>query len=186
MQRAKDKVWMENVKTSVLRVTKHLEREDRKFALDYLRGHIKVDDLHQQAIKKFPSKVIYFGEGSLNPDIVVVTRDLITKEQRNKLETALKKMGASTSDLYYAYLRFVKTKKKQEDRQEILERLVNILSPKLVIAFDGVQLYQLSPKSKMLYTELPAEVLVSEDGAEHRKWFGRTLKSFLTDCDLVK
>lgn len=186
MQRSKDKVWMENVKTSVLRVTKHLEREDRKFALDYLRGHIKVDDLHQQAIRQFPNKVIYFGEGSLNPSIVVVTKDPITKEQKSRLESALKKMRVPLTDIYYSHLRFVKTKKKQEERREIFERLIQILSPELIIAFDDVELSQLTPKSKLLATGMPVSVLVDPEAAENRKRFGRTLKGFVDDCELVK
>lgn len=173
MYRSKDKDFMDDLKDTVLTVTKDQEKEDRKFSLDYLRIHVKVDDLRQQAVKKFPNRTIDFGEGMMAPDVVVVTKDPIQKAEKEKLNVALKKLGVPLETVFYAHLRFVKTKKKQDARKDIFEKLINILSPKLVLAFDKVQM---SVKSDVCDTGASIEVLTDKDKKDARKQLALKMK----------
>lgn len=140
MYRSTDKEFMKSIQSSLLAVTKGQEKEDRKYALDYLRTHVRIDDLHMMARKKFPNAIIEFGTGSYNPKIVVVTKDPISKECADKLRAAWKRMNLTEDDVYYLHLRFVKTKRKQEERKAIVEKMLAMLSPNLVIFFDKVEL----------------------------------------------
>lgn len=138
MYRSRQKEYMEDLKHSVLHVTKGLDKEDRKFALDYLRRHVKIDDLHRSALKEFPQKTIVFGSGSHVARIVILTKDPIKPQAKAQLDKAWDKMNIQPHDVYYAHLRFVATKKKQEKRQEILTKLLEIINPTVIISFDGL------------------------------------------------
>lgn len=140
MYRSKDRDFMEGIKVSVLEATKGHDKEDRKYAINYLRTHVKIDDLYELAKKKFPGKIFEFGSGSYNPKVVVVTKDPISDDHKEKLALAWRKLKVPEQDVYYTHLRFVKTKKKQEDRQDLLNKLVNILSPTLTVVFDDLTL----------------------------------------------
>lgn len=131
--------WIDEMSQAVVTVTKGFDKPDRKYAYNYLRNHVKIDEIHQYAIRKFKGKEIEFGTGSLSPDVVVVTRDPITKEQKDRLVQAWKKLDIPPDEVYYAHLRFVKTKQKQDIRQDILDRLVQTLNPGFLLAFDGVK-----------------------------------------------
>ncbi|MNO70507.1 hypothetical protein D3C76_613930 [compost metagenome] len=132
--------WLEEMSQSVVTVTKGFDKPDRKYAYNYLRKHVLVDEIHQLAIRKFRGKTIEFGTGSLHPEVVVVTKDPITKEQKERLVQAWKKLDIPPDEVYYAHLRFVKTKQKQEIRHDILNRLVQTLEPGFLLAFDGVRI----------------------------------------------
>lgn len=138
MYRSRDKEFMNELKVRVLDVTKGLPKEDRKYAIDYLRTHVRIDDLYALARRKFRNKTFEFGSGSYNPKIVVVTKDPISPDHVTKLSSAWRKLGIGDNELFYAHLRFVKTKKKQKARQDLFDKLINILSPVLVVAFDSV------------------------------------------------
>lgn len=176
MYRSKNKELMADLKSTVLQATKGFDRDDRAFALDYLRSHIKLDDLHKLAVKAFPNRPINFGVGSNAPRLVVVTKDPIGKEEKAKLDGALRRFGFAEIDVYYAHLRFVKTKKKQQDRQEILEKLVNILDPKLVIVFDKVAM---NVKPEVYQTQQSVSVLTDTEKKDERKKFTRDLKKLV-------
>jgi hypothetical protein len=176
MYRSKDKGFMEAMKVSVLKVTKGQDKEERKYALDYLRKHVKMDDLHELALKKFPNKRFAFGQGSYNPKLVVVTKDPIKPEHKQKLELAWKKLKLSDSDVYYAHLRFVKTSKHQATRQDIVEKLINILSPNVTIIFDNVTLDNL--KGECYEVGASAGVLADANQKEQRKELTTKLRSF--------
>ena len=148
MFRSRDKEFMKGIQTSLLAVTKGQEKDDRKYALDYLRAHVRIDDLHHMALKKFPNKIIDFGSGSYNPKIVVVTKDPISEDAKNKLRAAWKRLNLTEDDVYYLHLRFVKTKRKQEERKEIVNKMLTMLSPALTVVFDNVELD--IPKEKIL------------------------------------
>lgn len=140
MYRSRDKEFMKGIQTNLLAVTKGQDKEDRKYALDYLRTHVRVDDLHHLALKKFPNKIIDFGSGSYNPKVVVLTKDPITEEHKNKLRAAWKRLDLTEDDIYYLHLRFVKTKRKQEERKNIVNKMLAMLSPALTVVFDNVEL----------------------------------------------
>ena len=177
MYRSRDQALMEDLKKSVLDVTKGYDKSDRKYALDYLRTHIKVDDLHQYALKKFPNKTILFGTGSLVPKIVIVTKDPISDEHQAKLNNVWTKMKLTEDDVYYAHLRFVKTKKKQDIRMEIFEKLLHMLHPRVILSFDGVE----SPKFKEITEHViliphSIDIISKEDATDERKELTKRLK----------
>lgn len=171
--RSTDKKFMDKIKKNVLAVTKHQEKETRKYALNYLRNHIKIDDLHKRAIKEFPGRVIVFGEGPYCPDLVIVTKNPIKQEQKEKLEKAWNKLRIPKEKIYYAHIRFVSTKKKQLIRQEIVEKLIDFLSPKAVLLFDDVSV---KAKSEILSISHPIQTLVDPDKSEERKDITKKLK----------
>lgn len=179
MYRSKDQALMDGLKESVLKVTKGEDNPDRKYALNYLRTHIKVDDLHQYAMKKFPGKVIEFGQGSLQPKIVIVTKDPIKDEDRVKLDNVWMKMKISEDDVYYAHLRFIKTKKKQAERLDIFEKLVHMLRPTIILAFDGVKSSKFDTiSSHVSLLDYPIEIISNPDKPKERKELTAILKSF--------
>jgi hypothetical protein len=171
--RSSDKEYMDSLKTSVLHVTKGLEREDRKYALDYLRTHLKIDDLHQHALKHFPGKTIVFGEGTFQPKVVVVTNNPIKPDEKEKLEKAWTKLRVPLHDVYYAHLRFVATKKKQDRRLEIFNKLLSILSPNVILSFDGVEI-----ETDKEWVEFPSKVsiLTDEGSRDEKKKLTQVLK----------
>lgn len=140
MYRSKDKKLMNHIKTEVLHATKGLEKEDRKYAIDYLKTHIRVDDVYQMAIKKFPGKELDLGKGSYQPKVVILTLDPITQDEQAKLGMAWRRLGLTENDLFYAHLRFIKTKKKQAERKHVIEKLIQILKPGLLLVFDNVEI----------------------------------------------
>lgn len=139
MYRSRQKEYMDDLKSNVLHVTKGLDKEDRKFALDYLRRHVKIDDLHRSALKEFPQKTIIFGSGSHVARIVILTKDPIQPQAQEQLDKVWEKMKIQPHDVYYAHLRFVATKKKQEQRQDILTKLLEIINPTVILSFDGLK-----------------------------------------------
>lgn len=170
--RSTDKDFMDQLKKNVLSVTTHQDKEQRKYALDYLRTHVRIDDLHQLAIKEFPKKTIVFGEGPYNPLLVVVTTNPITADQKQPLEKAWSKLGVPPEEVYYAHLRFVSTKKKQDKRQDILNKLIHILSPKALFAFD-VSVDTALPLVSVPYS---IQTLVDSDTVDARKEITQKLK----------
>lgn len=178
MYRSKNREFMEGIKVSVLEVTKGQSKEDRKYAIDYLRTHVKMDDLHELAKKKFPGKIFEFGRGSYNPKIVVVTKDPISDEHREKLALAWRKLKITEQDVFYTHLRFVKTKKKQEDRQDLLNRLINILSPTLTVVFDNLTL---DVKMEIYEVGDGINILTNPDDKEARKDLTNRLRAYKKD-----
>lgn len=170
MYRSKDKKLMEGIKNTVLHVTRGQEKEDRKYAIDYLRTHVRMDDQILYAKKKFPSKEIIFGEGSLQPKLVIATRDPITPEQKDRLENVWKKMNLTENDIYYIHLRFVKTKKKKEVREQIFYRLLKMLAPKILFTFDQfIEQDKVEESVKLFPSAYPATILSDEEAKEERK-----------------
>lgn len=155
--RSKQKEYMENIKESVLFVTKGMKKEDRKFAIDYLRKHVKIDDLHQYAIKHFKNKPIVLGFGSFNASVVVLTKNPIEPEVKVKLDKAWEKLKIPSEKIYYTHLRFVSTKKKQDIRQEIVEKLLDIISPNVVLTFDNLELKV--PKEQIVLPYSPSVLI---------------------------
>lgn len=126
------------IKEVVLDLTEGLPKEDRKFALDFLRKHVKIDELHAEAIEFFNKKEIVFGSGSKNPVIVIITKLEITKEQKARLLNAFNKMGLQDTDVYFATNNFVVTRRYKDEREEFVINLLRILKPKVVMSFDGL------------------------------------------------
>jgi hypothetical protein len=180
MYRAQNQAWLDEVSESIVKVTKGFEKPDRKYAYAYLHNYVKLDDLHKAAIRKFPGKTIEFGFGSMKPIVAVVTKDPITKDQKEKLKLAWKKLGIPEDEVYYAHLRFVKTKKKQEARQEILNKLIGILKPQMLIAFDGVKV---DYEGDAYQTDDPISIVTSPEATEERKQMMRALKNFSDSSD---
>lgn len=130
--------FMEDLKDDVLSVTSGFDKEDRKFALDFLRKHVRVDDLHAEALEFFKKKTIVFGTGSFNPTIVVITKDAIPSPAKKMLESAFDKMGLNESQLYFATSNFVVTRRYIDRRVEFCARLLSTLKPKIILSFDGI------------------------------------------------
>jgi hypothetical protein len=175
MYRSKDKDFMEHIKKEVLQVTKGLDKEDRKFAIDYLRTHVKIDDLYLYARKKFPGKTLEFGNGSFQPKVVVLTKDPISNEHREKLDIAWRKLNLMDDDIYYAHLRFVKTKKKQEIRKDIIEKLIDMLQPELTVIFDDVEV---SVSGKCYEVKESISILTDSEQKDARKELTGRLRNF--------
>lgn len=180
MYRAQNQAWMDEINESIVKVTKGYEKPDRKYAYAYLQNYIKLDDLHKVAIRKFPGKTIEFGFGSLRPIVAVVTKDPITKDQKEKLKLAWKKLDIPEDEVYYAHLRFVKTKQKQEERQKILDQIIGILKPKFLITFDGVEV---DFDGDSYQTKDPISIVTDPEAKEERKQLMRALKKFSGDSD---
>lgn len=165
MYRSAEKEFMDGLKASVLTVTKGIEKEDRKYALDYLRTHVRLDDLHRYALRHFPEKLLVFGEGSYNPSVVIVTKNPISLKAKQLLEKAWERMGIPVEDVYYAHLRFVATKKKQAIRQEVLNRLLDALSPTVILTLDHIQV-----ESKVDAIDFPYPItILTEPGSQDEK-----------------
>ena len=126
------------IKEVVLDLTEGLPKEDRKFALDFLRKHVRIDQLHAEAIDFFNKKEIVFGSGSKNPTVVVLTKREATKEQKARLLHAFNKMGLEDTDVYFATNNFVVTRRYKDEREEFVLNLLRILKPKVVMSFDGL------------------------------------------------
>ena len=173
MQQSRKKEYMDQLKSNVLTVTRGLEKEDRKLALDYLRRHVRMDDLHRYALKYFPEKTIVLGSGSNVARLMIVTRDPIKAEAKKRLERAWEKMNIPPQDIYYAHLRFVATKKKQDKRQEILNKLVEIINPQVVLTFDNIEV---EAKKELVNFPYPIHILTRPDTKEQRKLLTRQLK----------
>ncbi|WP_422661663.1 hypothetical protein ACK8P5_26435 (plasmid) [Paenibacillus sp. EC2-1] len=165
MYRSKDKEYMDGIKESALKVTRGQDRDDRKFAVDYMRTSIKIEDLHASAVQQFPGKIIDFGSGSLAPTVVVVTKDPIGRAEKERLIGVFKKMQIE-NEVFFTHLRFVKTKKKQDERLDIFQKLINILAPKTVLIFDKVKV---EVKPDVLKTGEDVSVLTDPDKRSERK-----------------
>ena len=126
------------IKEVVLDLTEGLPKEDRKFALDFLRKHVRIDELHAEAVEFFNKKEIVFGSGSKNPTVVVLTKKEIAKEQKTRLLHAFNKMGFEDTDVYFATNNFVVTRRYKDEREEFVMNLLRILKPKAVMSFDGL------------------------------------------------
>ncbi len=126
------------LKEVVLDLTEGLPKEDRKFALDFLRKHVKLEELHAKAVDLFNKKELVFGSGSKNPTVVVLTKHEIQRDQKNRLLLAFNKMGLEDTDVYFATNNFVVTRKYKEEREQFVLDLLRILKPKVVLSFDGI------------------------------------------------
>lgn len=175
MYRSRDKDFMNSIKKQVLEATKGQEKEDRKFAVDYLKTHVLIDDLYQLAVKKFPGKEFEFGQGSYHPKVVVLTKDPISQEHMTKLTAAWRKLKLEDSDVFYTHVRFVKTKKKQDIRKDIIEKLISMLSPDLLVTFDDVDV---SFKGKQYQVQSPITILTNVDEREKRRELTTQLRDY--------
>lgn len=173
MYRSTDKEVMEKLKTNVLTVTKGTEKEDRKYALDYFRTHIRVDDLHRYALRHFPGKTLILGQGSYSPRVVVVTKNPISTTAKQLLETAWERMKIPTEDIYYTHLRFVATKKKQTIRQEILDKLIDTLRPMAVLTFDEINV---ETKVEPIIFPHPIKILTTSGSKDEKRLLTKKLK----------
>lgn len=129
---------MEDLKDEVLSVTDGFHKEDRKYALDFLRKHVRLDSLHHEAIEFFNKKTIVFGTGSFNPTVVVVTKNPIQVDTKKLLESAFEKMGLNESNLYFATYNFVFTRRYTDERDDFFARLLSVLKPKVILSFDDI------------------------------------------------
>ena len=173
MYRSASKDYMNNLKDTVLEATKGQEKYDRKYALKYMQTHVKLDDLHRMGVKHFPRRSIVFGSGSLRPKIVVLTRQPIDETNKQKLDRAWEKLNLSYRDVYYAHLKFVATKKKQDKRKEMVGKLLEILAPQVVLVFDDVDV---EADVSMVDTQLPVSVVSNPKAKEETKLLTRKLK----------
>lgn len=168
-----DKAWMDDMSDKIVKVTKGFDKSDRRYAYDFLRKHIVIDNIHQQAIRKFRGKTIEFGTGSLNPIVVVVTKDPITKEQKERLNQAWNRLSIPTDEVYYAHLRFVKTKQKQDIRLNIFNELLDALSPQFLLAFDGVPITYDGAQHAMNH---PIDIVTDPNCKDERREMMKALK----------
>ncbi len=173
MERSTNEAFMNDLKKSVLNVTKGEDRKDRKYALTYLRKHVRLDDLHQKAVRSFPRRPIVFGQGHYAPSIVVLTKDPILEEAKQKLNRAWERMGINTDSIYYAHLRFAPTKKKQKQRQQILEELLTILNPKGILIFDSIVV---KTKAQIIDVEIEIQNLLTPQTKEDTRKITRKMK----------
>lgn len=164
---------LREVGETVRLATKGFDKSDRKFAYHYLRNHVLLDELHAEAVKAFKGKIIQFGSGSLAPKIVVVTRDPIPLNAKHKLEKAFQKLDIPTDEIYYAHLRFVSTKRKQDIRQDLLNKLVNTLRPHYVLSLDSVNIDTDIPG---YFTADHVSIFTDPEAKEERKALMRALR----------
>lgn len=170
---------MENLKEDVLSVTMGFDKEDRKFALDFLRKHVRIDELHTEAIDFFKKKAIVFGSGSVNPTVVVVTKDTISVDAKKMLENAFDKMGLNESQLYFATSNFVVTRRYTEDREDFFIRLLSLLKPKVIISFDSIN-YAEDVDANYMNTEISVEELINPDSKKARSELNNYFKKIKT------
>lgn len=163
------KDFMEDLKEDVLSVTEGFDKEDRKFALDFLRKHVRTDELHAEAISFFKKKTIVFGSGSVNPAVVIVTKDTIPAEVKKMFENAFDKMGLNESQLYFATHNFVVTRRYVNERKDFFVRLLSTLKPKVIISFDNID-YADEVDSDYMNTEISVKEIIDADnkGARSR------------------
>lgn len=177
MYRSKDKKFMDSIKKSVLSVTQGNDKDSRKYAIDFLKTYVRMDDLHLYAIKDFPKSAFSFGDGSYSPDMMIVTKDPIDEDTRSKLTRACSKAGIGEDSIYFAHLRFVKTKKKQDARQKIFDKMVHILKPKYILSFDNVTSDTYDELAQAHYIfPFGTEVVSNPDKKEAKKDISNALK----------
>lgn len=167
--------FMEELKSDVLSVTSGFDKEDRKFALDFLRKHVRVDELHAEAISFFNKKTIVFGDGSLNPLVVVVTKDPVSSNVKKMLDTAFDKMGLNESQLYYATRNFVVTRRYADEREDFFIRLLSMLKPKVIISFDGMD-YTDDVDSSYMNTGISVDDVINPDNKSARAQLNNSFK----------
>lgn len=174
-----DKDFMEDLKEDVLSVTVGFDKEDRKFALDFLRKHVRTDELHQEAIQFFNKKTIVFGSGSINPTVAIVTKNPIHPEAKKMLENAFDKMGLNESQLYFATHNFVATRRYVDERADFFVRLLSMLKPKIIISFDDID-YSDELKSDYRNLEISVEEILDAGNKEARGSLNKLFKEIKT------
>ena len=171
--------FMEELKSDVLSVTEGFDKEDRKFALDFLRKHVRIDELHADAIDFFKKKKIVFGSGSVNPAVVIVTKDPISADVKKMLENAFDKMGLNESQLYFATRNFVVTRRYVDEREDYFIQLLSMLKAKVIISFDGMD-YTDAVESSYINTGISVEEVMDADNKGARTQLNKSFKEIKT------
>ncbi len=174
MYRSVNSDYMGELKDAVKQVTKGCELEDRKFSVQYLKNHVRLDDLQKKAAATFPGKTFMMGTGSYLPKLVVVSKNPLTPPQKEKLDQLWKKFELTENDLYFAHLHFVSTKQKEE-REKLVAKLLNILAPKLILVFDHLKV------SSGVDAQMTADEIVAPEAKEKRKALPRLVRHVIAD-----
>ena len=153
---------LENIKENVLELTEGLPKEDRKFAIDFLRKHVRLSNLQQEAIDFFNQKKVVFGSGSRNPRVVVLTKNEISQESKNRLQNAFNKMGLSDTEVFFATNNFVVTRRHQQYRDQIVIQVLKVLKPEFVVSFDNIN-YEDELDCEFLDTKVDADVISNKE-----------------------